>query len=498
MARLAATMSTSAEARFLSERPVIVWFRLDLRVVDNPALSAAAHESSSVLPVYILDDSADDGPLGGAGRWWLHHSLAALESRLSALGAPLVLLRGNAEQEVAGLVRRTGARAVYWNRRYEPRAIARDRAVKARFSDDGIVARSFNASLLFEPWTVATASGDWYKVFTPFWKACLARPEPERPLPAPDRLNGFEAAPGGERLVDWRLLPEEPDWAAGFRDAWRPGEQGANDALERFLLEKLSGYEALRDIPGAEATSCLSPYLHWGEIGPRQVWHAVMSRLHTANAIAPEGAAWKYLAELGWREFSYHLLYHFPDLPRHNFRPAFDDFPWGGDDRLYRAWTRGQTGFPVVDAGMRQLWATGWIHNRVRMVAASFLVKDLLADWRRGMHWFEDTLVDADLASNAASWQWVAGSGADAAPYFRIFNPVLQGEKFDPDGSYVRRWIPELAQLPDRWIHRPWEAPEAVREAAGLRLSQDYPLPCVDHAEARRRALAAFERVKAA
>lgn len=475
-----------------------MWFRLDLRVADNPALRAASEAGAPILPVYVMDESAQDGPLGRAGCWWLHHSLETLARKLEALGAPLVLLRGKGERAIAELAQSVDARAVFWNRRYEPEAIARDKALKAALIGMGLTVSTFNASLLFEPWTVKTRAGAWFKVFTPFWKACLGRPAPDRPLAAPDRLNGFRAAPAGDKLTNWHLLPHKPNWASGFGYVWQPGEGGALERIDGFLDETLTAYGASRDNPATEGTSRLSPHLRWGEIGPRQIWHAVMARMQGTQETAAEESARRYIAELGWREFSYHLLYHFPDLPDRNFRDGFDAFPWREPDDAFEAWKRGMTGYPIVDAGMRELWSTGWMHNRVRMVAASFLVKDLLIDWRLGKQWFEDTLVDADLASNSASWQWVAGSGADAAPYFRIFNPSLQGERFDPEGAYVRRWIPELAGVPSRWIHRPWEAPEQVRADAGVHLGPDYPVPCVDHAVARRTALQAFERLKAA
>ncbi len=479
----------------MAARPTIVWFRLDLRIADNPALSAAAERGGPVIPVYVLEDGAQDGPLGGAGRWWLHHSLAALERSLRDLGAPLVLLRGRARELIPRLADETGAAAVTWNRRYEPQAIERDRAIKAALRDAGLEAESFNAALLFEPWTVQTGAGEPYRVFTPFWKACLDRPAPAQPGGAPESLTGFSGAPQGDDLADWGLRPGKPDWAAGFGEVWTPGEDGARTRMRDFL-ERLAGYARGRDRPDAEATSRLSPHLHWGEIGPRQVWHSVEGHLHATGDGAPWSAATKFRAELGWREFCHHLLFHFPALPRDNFRDSFDDFAWRDDEDGFRAWSRGRTGYPIVDAGMRELWATGWMHNRVRMVAASFLVKDLLVDWRRGMRWFEDTLVDADLANNAASWQWVAGSGADAAPFFRIFNPVRQGEKFDPQGAYVKRWVPELAKLPAKWLHRPWEAPESALREAGIEPGETYPRPVLDHAAARKRALAAFEAIR--
>ena len=481
----------------MAEAPVILWFRQDLRLSDNPALAAAAKSGRPVVPLYILDEETPgDWAPGGAARWWLHHSLEALGESLAARGAPLVLMRGRAEDILPRLAKRLGAGAVYWNRCYEPHAVARDTALKAALKSDGLEAESFNASLLFEPWAVATKADKPFSVFTPFWKACLAHEAPPRPLAAPRALKPLAKAPRGERLSAWRLLPRKPDWAQGFAAHWTPGEAGAKARLTSFLGAALADYAEARDRPGGETTSRLSPHLHWGEIGPRQVWQAMeMQGLSDGRTRAGKTAA-KFLSELGWREFSYHLLFHFPGLPEANFRAAFDAFPWRRDAKALRAWQAGRTGYPIVDAGMRELWSTGWMHNRVRMIVASFLTKHLLIDWREGAQWFWDTLVDADLASNSASWQWVAGCGADAAPYFRIFNPVLQGEKFDPAGAYVRRWVPELAGLPDAALHKPWTAGEAVLRAAGVALGRTYPKPMVEHAAARTRALEAFGTIK--
>ena len=481
----------------MSKAPVIVWFRQDLRLADNPALAAAAKSGRPVLPLYILDEETPGAwAPGGAARWWLHHSLQALGDSLARLGAPLVLMRGRAEVILPRLAKRLGACAVVWNRCYEPYARARDTALEAVLKDRGLEVESYNAALLFEPWEVATKADKPFAVFTPFWRACLAREAPPKPGRAPQVLRPLAKAPRGERLAAWKLLPRKPDWAQGFAAVWTPGEAGAKARLRSFLKAKLEGYAEERDHPGAETTSRLSPHLHWGEIGPRQVWHALGPQSARDGRTRRGKATAKFLSEVGWREFSYHLLHNFPELPEANFRAAFDRFPWRRDARALRAWQEGRTGYPIVDAGLRELWATGWMHNRVRMIAASFLTKHLLIDWRAGAHWFWDTLVDADLANNSASWQWVAGSGADAAPYFRIFNPVIQGEKFDPEGAYVRRWVPELAGLPDSLLHKPWEASAEVLRAAGVTLGKTYPKPMVEHAAARAQALKAFDRVK--
>jgi deoxyribodipyrimidine photo-lyase len=475
--------------------PVLFWFRQDLRLADNPGLALALASGHPVLPVYILDDETP-GPwrIGAAARWWLHHSLAALERSLADRGAPLILRRGGAAAALDALIDEAGAAGVFWNRCYEPSAVARDKAIKAALLARGLRVESANASLLAEPWTVANQSGQPYRVFTPYWRALRARP-PVVPIAAPTSIAAPARRPPSAMLADWRLTPQAPDWAGGLRESWQPGEAGARARVAAFLAAGLLDYDATRNRPEPGGTSQLSPHLHWGEIGPRQVWHAALA---AAAAAGREAAAEPFLRQLGWREFSHQLLWHWPDLPTAPWRPSFAAFPWsGGTDELVR-WQRGRTGFPIVDAGMRQLWHTGWMHNRVRMIAASFLVKDLLVPWQRGAAWFWDTLVDADLANNAASWQWVAGSGADAAPYFRIFNPVSQGEKFDPSGAYVRRWLPELAGLPDRFVHRPWEAPADLLAAAGVAIGRTYPAPMVDHAEARVRALAAYRGMGAA
>lgn len=478
--------------------PVIVWFRQDLRLSDNPALTAAAAAGRLVIPLYILDrESAGSRAPGGASRWWLHHSLEALSRSLAERGLRLVLRRGPAGPVLERLIAETRARSVYWSRGYEPWAIRRDGAIRAALQAAGVAVESFSAALLFEPWEIATKGGAPYRVFTPFWRACLAADGPGPPLPVPAFSESSKAAGpvAGDPLDSWGLQPVAPDWAGGLRAAWQPGEAAAQRLLRDFLENGLHGYAANRDRPDLVSTSRLSPHLHFGEIGPRQVWHAVYRLSAVGDGEADAGPR-KFLAELGWREFSYHLLYHFPDLPEAPLQLRFADFPWEESPEALRAWQRGRTGYPFVDAGMRQLWQTGWMHNRLRMVTASFLVKHLLVPWQAGAAWFLDTLVDADLANNSAGWQWVAGCGADAAPYFRIFNPVAQGEKFDPQGEYVRRYVPELAGLPDRWIHRPWEAPPEALRAAGVRLGETYPQPIVDHATARRAALAAYEAVK--
>ena len=474
------------------DSPCLVWFRQDLRLADNPALAAACATRAPVLPVFVLDDDTPgDWKPGAASRWWLHHSLAALGDDLARRGAPLVLRRGRAEAAIPALVAETGARAVYWNRCYEPAAIARDTRLKAALTGAGVGAESFNSALLCEPWALKTGAGGAFKVYTPFWRALRSSIAVDTPAPAPKSIVAPKGLPDSDALNDWNLRPTRPDWAGGLRDVWTPGEAGARARLDGFLDATLRGYATARDRPDQTGTSRLSPHLHWGEIGPRQVWAAVAAFAAAHPAVAAD--ADKFLAEIGWREFAHHLLFHSPQLPEQNWKASFDAFAWADDEAAINSWQSGQTGYPIVDAGMRELWATGWMHNRVRMIAASFLVKDLLIHWRRGEDWFWDTLVDADLANNAAGWQWVAGSGADASPYFRIFNPVIQGQRFDPTGAYVRRWIPELAALPDRYIHAPWTAPADTAARAHVRLGETYPHPIVDHARARQRALDAYK-----
>lgn len=468
----------------------LVWFRHDLRLADNPALCWAAARGK-VLPLVIRDDVNTGGwPTGGAGKWWWHHSLAALEQALGGL----LLRTGDPRDILPQLVADTGATAVTWNRLYEPAAIARDREVKELLREMDIEVTSHKAGLLMEPWQVQTGGGTDYKVFTPFWKACMEQADSiGTPLPPP-KLQ-LAPSPHGETLASWNLLPAKPNWAEGWQTLWQPGEAGAADRLKAFIAEGLHGYAAGRDLPAKPHTSRLSPHLHWGDISPRQVYHAVRAAARD-DTLAKDAA--KFLAELGWREFCHHVLYHAPTLPEKNWRRTFDAYPWQSNASHLEAWQRGQTGYPLVDAGMRELWQTGTMHNRVRMVAASFLIKHLRTHWREGEEWFWDTLLDADLANNAAGWQWVAGSGADGAPYFRIFNPTGQAAKFDPEGTYIRRWLPELVKLPPPHLFAPWEAPPEVLERAGVVLGTTYPKPLVDHATARAAALKGYEKVKAA
>lgn len=478
--------------------PTLLWFRQDLRLADNAALAAALERGRPIIPVYILDDEGEGAwQAGGASRWWLHHSLRALEKSLVSRGSRLVVRRGVSRHVLAELIQDTGADAVFWNRRYEPQIIERDAALKSELQERGILAHSANSALLFEPHTIRNKAGKPFQVFTPFWRHCLTLPiAAEVTVPA-----GRWAAPGrwpsGPSIDDLRLLPSIP-WDREFYSTWTPGEAGAGERLKRFISASMDAYAQRRNEPATDGTSTLSPHLHFGEIGPRQIWAALRQLSNDSGVYPPSAGAAKFMSELGWREFAYHLLFHFPSTPEQPLRSDFAQFPWAEDPdgAKFRAWKRGRTGYPVVDAGMRQLWATGWMHNRVRMIVASFLVKHLRLPWNRGAEWFWDTLVDADLANNTLGWQWSSGCGADAAPYFRVFSPVLQGERFDAQGEYVRRWIPELGRLPNSHIHRPWEAPTEVLARAGVRLGETYPRPIVDHAAARQEALAAFKLLR--
>ena len=485
---MAMSVETAPEAS-----PVIVWFRDDQRLADNPALAAAIATRHPLICVFVFDEASEGiRPLGGAARWWLHGSLAELDRGLAALGGRLVIFRGPGDDLISSLAAETEAAGVYWNRRYDEAGRNVDDRLKSTLTARGVTVESFNGGLLYEPWTVMSKSGTPFRVFTPFWRAARQLGDPPLPVAAPKKASFHAVAREiEERSVTLDMLalePTAPDWAEGLRQTWKRGEAGAQEQLRAFARTGLAGYSVNRDRPDLPSTSRLSPYLRFGNISPRQVWHAVVGAV-AAGGGRPEGDPDldKYLAEVGWREFCYHLLYHHPDLATRNFQPSFDGMPWREDPKALRAWQRGETGYPIVDAGMHELWRTGWMHNRARMIVASFLVKHLLMDWREGEAWFWETLVDADPANNPASWQWVAGSGADAAPYFRVFNPILQGEKFDPDGDYVRHWVPRLSALPASVIHKPWTAKVPV---------EGYPSPIIAHKAGRERALEAFRTIR--
>ena len=471
------------------------WFRDDLRLGDNPALSHAAAQGS-VVAVYVFDDETPGlRGKGAASNWWLHHSLERLAESLSQHGVQLVLRQGKAERVIADLAAQCGCQHVTWNRQYGAAEIARDTAIKTNLRELGLDVESFNARVLHEPMGLRNKSGGVFKVFSPYWKALSALPQADAlPVPALSGAGPLESM----QLADFKLTPKNPDWSEGWSEIWSPGEAGAHLVLESRRQQIMEGYGEDRNIPGVEGTSRLSPHLVFGEISPRQIWHHYLDQMNRQPG--GDKNTWAFLREIGWRDFSHYLLFHFPHLATDNWRHDFDAFPWadaaGDASEDLTAWQRGQTGFPIVDAGLRELWQTGWMHNRVRMIVASFLIKHLLIDWREGERWFWDTLLDACPANNPAGWQWVAGSGADASPYFRIFNPMTQGEKFDPEGEYIKRWVPELKRLPAPFVHQPWEAPALVLIAAEVELGATYPRPLVDHKFARQRALDAFATIK--
>ncbi|MCP3470598.1 DNA photolyase family protein [Bradyrhizobium sp. CCGUVB1N3] len=475
-----------------SPPPIIVWFRDDLRLSDHPALHAAARTGAPVICLYVLDDTAGR-PLGAAARWWLAQSLRSLAADLAAIGGALTLRRGPAVKVIPEVARESGAVTVYWNEIAQVPHQALETKLKGSLAKLGVDSKSFPGDLLASPGTIRNKEGRGLRVFTPFWRRVLALGDPPKPLPAPTALRVGPAL-ASDALESYGLEPTRPDWAGGLRESWQPGESKARVLLRDFLKATARSYAGERDRPDLPGTSRLSPHLRFGEISPRQLWHA--ARFAAAEDPTLASGVEKFLSELGWREFCRHLLFDHPDLATENLQPGFDAFPWKHDETALAAWQRGQTGYPIVDAGLRELWHTGVMHNRVRMVTASFLVKHLLVDWRRGEDWFWDTLVDADPGSNPANWQWVAGCGADAAPYFRVFNPVLQGEKFDPDGTYVRRWVPELKHLPAKLIHQPWNATPIELVSAGVELGHGYPRPIVEHAKGRERALAAYAKIR--
>jgi len=483
----------------VSAAPVLVWFRDDLRLADNPALHHACAQGRPVVAVYVFDtQSSGLRAPGGAARWWLAQSLRALNAALDRHEVPLVLRQGRADLVIPALAETVGAAEVLFNARAGAAETQVDGRVVEKLRAAGCAVRGFNANLLHKPGTILTAAGTLPRTFSSFQRAARKERHLRAPYPAPASIRPYRL-PAPEEALEavleaWGLEPKTPDWSGGLRAAWACGEAAAQRQLADFLDNGLSGYADRRDYPARPGVSRLSPHLRFGEISPLQVLHA--ARHACAAGAAPERDADKFEAELYWREFSHHVLNAEPDLLHRNLQPAFDSFPWQVSADHMTAWSRGLTGYPIVDAGMRELWQTGWMHNRIRMVVASFLSKHLLIDWRAGEDWFWDTLVDADLASNPCNWQWVAGTGLDAAPYFRIFNPVLQGEKFDTDGAYVRQFVPELAQLPASVIHKPWTADSATLARAGVRLGTTYPKPLVDHAAARERALQAFAHIK--
>lgn len=479
-------------------KPILVLMHNALRLDDHPALVNAAETGAPVIPLYVLDD-AGAGPwkLGGARRWWVRQSLGTLGRALEGRGSRLILRAGSFTEEVADVAKVSGAGSIYLTRGYSPTERTQEQALHDRAEAMGIECRRFAGNLLIEPEHVRNKTGGVYEVFSPFWRRACELIDATEPLAAPDNLTAPADWPESTPVGDLKLDPVPAHWAEPIAAFWTPGEDAAHERLHDFLDGPSPNYKSDRDKPGVDATSRLSPYIASGEISPRRIWFEGHKKMASEPA-GRKGVDW-FLREVGWREFSNHLLFHFPTLPDKPLKPRFADFPWrDGHDASVEAWQKGQTGYPIVDAGMRQLWQTGWMHNRVRMIVASFLVKDMLWHWRVGEDWFWDTLVDADLANNSASWQWVAGCGADAAPYFRIFNPVTQGEKFDPDGDYIRTYVPELADMPNDYIHKPFEAPVGVLALAGVTLGKTYPAPILDRKPARERALAALGEIKQA
>jgi len=466
----------------------LLWFRRDLRLADNPALSYALQEAQQVIPVFIhaAEEEASWAP-GAASRWWLHHSLQALSDALAARGSQLLIRSGKTQTMLQQLLTETNATLLCWNRLYEPAVIARDTTIKSHFKEQGIECSSHNAALLFEPWEIRNQQHKPFRVFTPFWRQCQTQlAQQPLPLVAPDLMPSVPTKLATESLMSLALLPRIP-WDAGMREQWQVGEAGAHATLQGFIDAAASDYASDRDRPDVAGTSRMSPYLHFGEISPRQIVAALHEQQTTAES---------YVRELGWREFAHHLLYHFPHTTDKPLDTRFEQFVWDKNAAALQAWQRGQTGIPLVDAGMRELWHTGWMHNRVRMIVASFLTKNLRIHWLEGARWFWDTLVDADLPNNTQGWQWTAGCGADAAPYFRVFNPVLQAERFDPAFTYIRKWVPEIARLPDKWIAKPWEAPAQELAKAGVQLDANYPNAIVALSQSREQALSAYAQIK--
>ncbi len=478
----------------MDKKLTIVLFKQDLRLEDNPALFYAC-ERGKTLPVFIYDLNDTALVPGSASKYWLHYSLQSLSRKLDHKKSKLILLKGDTVSSILSFAKEVRADAVYWNRRVDPISQAMEASLHQALFKEGISSSTFKGDLLFEPWKILNKQNKPFQVFTPFWRACLDQPPVDLPLPEPSLLEMPSLSFFSEKLEDFDLLPKM-DWAKGIRDFWQIPHSLPNEEWKQFLLSRLGQYEVLRDLPDADGTSRLSPSLHFGEVSVRRIWYDVkkIQEQHFNDESFQENSN-TYLKELGWREFAHYLLYHFPKTLHQPMNKRFLSFPWQEESPHRIAWEKGQTGYPIVDAGMRQLWQTGWMHNRVRMIVASFLVKDLLISWREGARWFQETLVDADLANNTLGWQWSAGCGADAAPYFRIFNPILQGEKFDPEGKYVRTYVKELRFLPNKWIHKPFQAPQDILSKAKIQLGDDYPYPIVDHQQARDQALSAFHQL---
>ena len=472
-----------------NKKNVIYWFRRDLRLLDNPAFEEAA-SAGHILPIFIFDGLLADYAQGSASRWWLNHSLNSLNKQLNHR---LLIFNGEPKEIIPKLAKASDAKSVYWNRCYEPWQIKLDSKLEAIFKGENIDVITRNGSLLWEPWTTLKKDGSPYKVFTPYFKKrCLSLPEPRKPIPKPSNLKFADTPKNTDSntdLISDLIQTKENNWQNKISKYWSIGENASAIKLKTFLKRGISSYKEGRNYPSKKNISMLSPHLHFGEISPNKIWYSVKNNGHSEDSD-------HFLSELGWREFSYNLLYYFPDLPENNLQKKFDIFPWLNNPEHLKKWQKGMTGYPIIDAGMRELWETGFMHNRLRMITGSFLVKNLLIHWRYGKEWFWNCLVDADLASNSASWQWVAGCGADAAPYFRIFNPITQGNKFDPSGDYTRKFVPELRKLPNEYLFAPWEAPSEVLLNLGIKLGRDYPHPIVNLKNSRELALEAYSQIK--
>ncbi|AYF07211.1 MULTISPECIES: cryptochrome/photolyase family protein [Bacillus] len=472
------------------QNKIIVMFQKDFRLYDNPALFEAA-QSGEVVPVYVHDETFS---MGSASKWWLHHAIIDVKKQLEALGSTLIIRKGNTQEEILSLIEQLGITAVYWNICYDPERLQSNQKMKMMLEDKGIICKGFNSHLLLEPWIIKKKDNTEYKVFTPFYNAFQKQVIP-KPISKVQRIKGGNSLPASLSVSKLHLLPTIP-WTSHIESMWEPTEEGAYKTCKKFFSSKLASYSEGRDFPNENAHSMLAPYLSFGQISVRWMYHYLINKSTERQCSLFEKQVNSFIRQFIWREFSYYLLYHYPFTVYKPLNKSFEHFPWNNEEELLTVWQKGDTGYPFIDAGMRELWQTGFMHNRARMAVASFLVKHLLIPWQEGAKWFMDTLLDADIANNTMGWQWVAGSGADASPYFRIFNPITQGEKFDKDGEYIRKWVPELRDMPNKYIHKPWEAPEHILQEANIQLGHTYPLPIVDHKAARERALCAYKSMK--
>lgn len=472
------------------QNKIIMMFQKDFRLYDNPALFEAA-QSGEVVPVYVQDETFS---IGSASKWWLHHVIIDVQKQLEALGSTLIIRKGNTQEEILSLIEQLNITAVYWNSCYDPDRLKSNQKMKIVLEDKGIICKGFNSHLLLEPWIIKKKDNTEYKVFTPFYNAFQKQVIP-KPISKVQRIKGGSSLPASLSVSELHLLPTIP-WTSHIESIWDPTEEGAYKTCKKFFFSKLASYSEGRDFPNENAHSMLAPYLSFGQISVRWMYHYLINKSTERQCSLFEKQVNSFIRQLIWREFSYYLLYHYPFTVYKPLNKNFEHFPWNKEEELLTVWQKGETGYPFIDAGMRELWQTGFMHNRARMAVASFLVKHLLIPWQEGAKWFMDTLLDADIANNTMGWQWVAGSGADASPYFRIFNPITQGEKFDKDGEYIRKWVPELRDMPNKYIHKPWEAPEHILQKANIKLGDTYPLPVVDHKAARERALCAYKSMK--